>query len=147
MAQQITYTDKVQGQANPAPEINKLTAVNANEIKTVVNTNALNVDEQAVTSAVIEPTIAAGAYTFPTTTGKVFAFSITESTTLTMPTLANSKGIVFTVHITGDFSLTLTDVTVLGDDYDGTIANRITFECYKLANGTQVNYATIQNLA
>ena len=64
-----------------------------------------------------------------------------------MPTLATSKGIVFTAHITGDFSLTLTSVTALGDTYDGTIANRITFECYRLSNGTQVNYATIENLA
>jgi hypothetical protein len=34
---QITYDDKVQSEVNPLPEINKFTAANANEIKTVVN--------------------------------------------------------------------------------------------------------------
>lgn len=44
MAQQITYTNKVTGEVNPAPEINKFTAPNANEIKTVVNNNATQLD-------------------------------------------------------------------------------------------------------
>ena len=40
MADQITYTDKVQAQVNPRPVIEQFQSVDANEIKTVVNANA-----------------------------------------------------------------------------------------------------------
>lgn len=36
---QITYSNKVQSEVNPLPEINKFTAANANEIKNTVNAN------------------------------------------------------------------------------------------------------------
>lgn len=45
MAQpKITYTDKVQGQANPAPAEEKYTFGDANEVKTVVNAHADQID-------------------------------------------------------------------------------------------------------
>lgn len=57
-ADQITYPTKEQGQVNPAPEAQKLTFQNANEIKTVVNANALklgNIDLAGSTAIVWNP--------------------------------------------------------------------------------------------
>ncbi len=39
---QITYTDKIATTSNPLPDINKVTDANMNEIKSVVNNNALH---------------------------------------------------------------------------------------------------------
>ena len=50
MATQITYDDKVQGVVNPAPETQKMTFQNANEIKTAVNTNATELDSTTTTA-------------------------------------------------------------------------------------------------
>lgn len=43
-ASKITYTDKVQGQVNPAPAEEKYTFGDANEVKTVVNAHADQID-------------------------------------------------------------------------------------------------------
>ena len=47
-ADNITYTDKVQGQSNPATATKKYTYTDANEVKTVVNAHAANIDELVV---------------------------------------------------------------------------------------------------
>lgn len=48
MADSITYTDKVQGQTNPAGATLKYTFADANEVKTVVNAHASNIEELVV---------------------------------------------------------------------------------------------------
>lgn len=50
MADQISYIDKVQGQVNPNPVEQKVTFGDMNEIKTVVNTNATELDNTTVTA-------------------------------------------------------------------------------------------------
>lgn len=150
MADLITYTDKEQGQSNAAPVVQQFQFGDANEIKTVVNANAALFDallEQAMTTTLVEGAISIGSYTFPTTVGRKFLLTITANTTFTMPTLANSTNIVFSANVTGDFTITLADTTALGDDYDGTITNRIVFECTKTGLGVQTNIASIENIA
>jgi len=52
-ASKITYTDKVQGQTNPAPTEQKYEFGDANEVKTAINTNADILDAETFTNRVI----------------------------------------------------------------------------------------------
>ena len=176
-ASKLEWDAKVQGVVNPAPANQKLTFTEANELVTKFDANAVLIDanttgvatnvtdiatnvtdiatntanfstllEEKMTATLLEPTIVSGAYTFDVSTARKYLFTITEATTLTMPTLANSTNIVFSANITGDFVLT-TNATELGDTYDGTISNRLTFECTKTSAGTQTNIVSIENLS
>ena len=149
MADLITYTDKEQGQSNPAPIVQKVTFGDMNEIKTVVNQHAeqfSDLDEQAVTSPLIEASVT-GTYTFDLSTSKSWLLTMTGNTTFSVSTLPISKDVSYTVELTGDFVPTLTDVNVFGDTYDGTIRNLLAFRSYRTAAGTQVNDLIITNLA
>jgi hypothetical protein len=108
-----------------------------------------SIKEENVISTVVEPTIISGSYTFDTSAGKFFVATLTEVTTINMPTLDNSTAIAFTAIINGNHTLLLPncDITPSSDDYDGTVRNRLIFDCYKLSNGTQVNNVSIENLA
>jgi hypothetical protein len=105
--------------------------------------------EQDIVSTVVEPTIVAGAYTFDITLGRAFKFDITENTTLTPPTLANSTALSFTALVSGEFTLTVNSVTVTpsSNTYDGAILNRLIFDCYRTSAGVQTNILTLENLA
>jgi len=56
MANKITYTDKQQGQVNTNPVEKKFTFGDANEIKTVVNSNADDIDANATTLNALDGT-------------------------------------------------------------------------------------------
>ena len=125
------------------------TSARINFLGSLLDTAAENVLEEKVVSTLIQPTIADGLYTFPTTTGRDFYFEITEDTTLTMPTVEVNTSISFSSDITGNFALILSGfptTNIQGDTYDGAYINTITFKCYKKANGTQINTAFITNL-
>lgn len=114
------------------------------ELKSAVATT----DESKLFSALLEPTVASGAYTFDIDSARRFVIGITEGTVLTVPTLSVSTAVVFTADVTGDFALTIADSTVTptSDTYDGTVSNRLTFDCYRPAVGSQVNIVTIENI-
>lgn len=79
-----------------------------------------------------------------------FAYNIilTENFTITPPTLVVGNAITLVAIVTGDFLLDLSafNVTSSSDIYDGTIANRLVFDCYHTAEGVAVNYVSIENL-
>ena len=105
-------------------------------------------DEAALFSSVAEPIVDDGAYTFDLDLSRRFVITITEATALTVPTLSVNTATVFSVDVTGDFALTTPNSTVapVSATYDETISNRLTFDCYRKANGNQVNIVTIENI-
>lgn len=111
--------------------------------------NTGNQKEEDIISTVLEPTIVAGAYTFETDLSRSFHIVMTQNTTFTMPTLANSTSIVFTVVLSGTFVATFTGGIILptSDTYNGTVKNDATIKCQRLASGVQENVISIINRA
>ena len=171
-AEKLNYTTKIQGQKNPLPANKKLTFSEVNEIKDKFNTNADLIDsnaaqfdnlkEQKVTADIeVHDVAAAATYEFDTSLYRLFITTLLGDATLRVPQVpARGKNVIFTVILTGDFSPTIEGViseasgvlsygpmnSVKGDDYDGTIRNRLVFSSYRLADDTQVNDLTIENL-
>jgi hypothetical protein len=112
---------------------------NLNEITSVAP------KEEAIISSLIEFTIIGETYTFDTTTARAFKLTLTQNTTLTLPTLENGTALVFTAFITGNFTLIVNDVilTAFSSVYNGNNLNKLVFNCFKDANGVQTNILTL----
>ena len=130
MADLITYTDKEQGQSNPNPVEKKFTFEDANEIKTVVNTNAAETD--ANTSAIASRVVGAASSTdnyivvFDGATGKIIKvpnatvnFASQDATGLTGLTISRSgSGTALTVNDTGTGNALTINKTGSGEALD-----------------------------
>lgn len=123
-----------------------VTIVRNNYINMLYIPFSQNIKEQNLSSHLDEPTIIAGAYEFKIQQARRFFITLTENSTLTVPTLELNTSIVFTADITGVFSLTLPSANVVGDTYDGTMINRCIFDVYRKADGTQASHVTIENI-
>ena len=112
---------------------------------------ATTINEEDIVSSVAEPSVGSG-YTFDLDSARFFVFTLSANTTVTVPTIDTGKAITFTSIIDGNFTLSLsaqtgtTTLTPTSDVYDGTVDNRLVFDCYRLSNGTQVNNVTLENL-
>jgi hypothetical protein len=106
-------------------------------------------NEEDIFSSVEEVTVVDGSYTFELHKSRRFVIPMTENTDLIVPALPLEKGCAFNADISGDFSPNFagTTITPTSQSYDGTKVNRCTYDCYRLANGTQVNKVTIENLS
>jgi len=106
-------------------------------------------DEQQIFSDLTEDNTVSGTYTFNFDNSRRKVLEMTADTDFSVESLVIGKAAAFNVTLTGDFAPTWlsTTVTPTSDTYDGTIDNRLTFDCYKKADGTQVNILTIENLS
>jgi len=105
--------------------------------------------EENIFSDLTENTTVSGTYTFDFDNSRRKVLEMTADTDFSVESLTIGKAAAFNVTLTGDFAPTWlsTTVTPTSDTYDGTIDNRLTFDCYRKADGTQVNILTIENLS
>jgi len=105
--------------------------------------------EENIFSDLTEDNTVSGTYTFDFDNSRRKVLEMTADTDFSVESLAIGQAAAFNVTLTGDFAPTWlsTTVTPTSDTYDGTIDNRLTFDCYRKADGTQVNILTIENLS
>lgn len=107
MADNITYTDKEQGQVNPAPTVQKYTFEDANEVKTVVNNNATELTATTAKADANETNIATNVTNIATNTSDI-ATNVTNIAT-------NASGIATNVTDiatnTSDIATNVTDIS------------------------------------
>ena len=111
--------------------------------------NLTSIKEENVISTYLEPTVNAGAYTISYNTSRSAFINMTEDTVFTIPIIAPSTNILFTMYLTGDFVPTITCASgevpnPLGDEYDGTQLYEVEFNSRRGATSVQVDDVTFK---